>query len=130
MTSEQLAGFLPIVLIVLAFWFLIIRPARKRQTQAQQLQSRIAVGERVMLTSGIFGQVVGLDDETLELEIASGVVITALRPAVARVVEPEADEDDDVDRADGADAGGAGDRTDEADADRAAERRDGKDAPA
>ena len=125
MTSEQLAGFLPILLIVLAFWFLVIRPARKRQTQAQQLQSRIAVGDRVMLTSGIFGRVVRLADETLELEIAAGVAITALRPAVARVVEPETGEAEGTERAEG------GEGTDGADPDRAAaERTDGKDAPA
>ena len=120
MTSEQLAGFLPILLIVLAFWFLVIRPARKRQSQAQQLQNRIAIGDRVMLTSGIFGRVVGLDDETLELEIASGVVITALRPAVARVVEPPTGD------ADGPDAANSGEATGGADAG----RTDGKDAPA
>ncbi len=89
MTADQLGAFLPIVVIVLAFWFLIIRPARRRQQQAQKLQSQIAVGEQVMLTSGIFGHVVGMDDEALQLEIAPGVVVKALRPAVAKVVEPE-----------------------------------------
>ena len=121
-TADQLGAFVPILLIVLAFWFLIIRPARKRQTQARQLQSQIAVGERVMLTSGIFGQVVGMDDETLELEIAPGVVITTLRPAVARVVEPTTEGADEVDGADGAE---------EADSERTrSERTDGKDSPA
>ena len=90
MSPDQLGAFLPIVLIILAFWLLAIRPARKRQQEAQRVQSSLAIGERVMLTSGIFGRVSALGDETLELEVAPGVVVTALRPAVARVVEQAA----------------------------------------
>ena len=127
MTADQLGAFLPIAVIVLAFWFLIIRPARRRQQQAQRLQSQIAVGEQVMLTSGIFGQVVGVDDETLELEIAPGVVIKALRPAVAKVVEPVLDEPEDTDEADGAVAVSEADDTHRRSA---ADRTDGRDAPA
>jgi preprotein translocase subunit YajC len=89
-SPDQLGAFIPIVLIILAFWLLAIRPARKRQQEAQRVQNSLAIGERVMLTSGIFGRVSALGDETLELEVAPGVVITTLRPAVARVVEPTA----------------------------------------
>jgi len=87
-SPDQLGAFIPIVLIILVFWLLAIRPARKRQQEAQRVQNSLAIGERVMLTSGIFGRVSALDDETLDLEVAPGVVITTLRPAVARVVEP------------------------------------------
>jgi preprotein translocase subunit YajC len=87
-SPDQLGAFIPIVLIILVFWLLAIRPARKRQQEAQRVQNSLAIGERVMLTSGIFGRISGLDDETLDLEVAPGVVITTLRPAVARVVEP------------------------------------------
>jgi preprotein translocase subunit YajC len=87
-SPDQLGAFIPIVLIILVFWLLAIRPARKRQQEAQRVQNSLAIGERVMLTSGIFGRISALDDETLDLEVAPGVVITTLRPAVARVVEP------------------------------------------
>lgn len=90
MSPDQLGAFIPIVLIILAFWLLAIRPARKRQQEAQRVQNSLAIGERVMLTSGIFGRVAALGDETLELEVAPGVVVTTLRPAVARVVEQPA----------------------------------------
>jgi preprotein translocase subunit YajC len=117
-SPEQWRALLPIVVLILAFWFLFIRPARKRQQQVQRLQSSISVGDRVMLTSGIFGQVVELDDETLELEVAPGVVISALRHAVARVVEPQPGPPDEA-------AGpGTGERSATADS------ADGRDAPA
>lgn len=120
MNADQWGAFLPILVIVLAFWFLIVRPARKRQVQARQLQHGIAVGEEVMLTSGIFGRVAGLADETLELEIAPGVVVTAHRQAVARIVEP-ADEGGD---------GRGGDTDDDQQRAVADRRPDGGDAPA
>ncbi|MGZ5409669.1 MAG: preprotein translocase subunit YajC, partial [Aeromicrobium sp.] len=47
--------YLPLVLLVLVFWFLILRPMRKRQQQFAATQKSIAAGSRVMLASGIFG---------------------------------------------------------------------------
>jgi preprotein translocase subunit YajC len=82
-----------------------------------------------MLTSGIFGRVAGLDDDTVDLEVAPGVAITALRPAVARVVEPATDPTDgttqgSTDLADGTlEPGDSGGST-------RADRADGRDAPA
>jgi preprotein translocase subunit YajC len=117
-SSEQWGSLLPIVVLVLAFWFLFLRPARKRQQQVQRLQSSIAVGDRVMLTSGIFGRVTQLDDETLDLEVAPGVVISALRHAVSQVVEPRPDAVDE------SGSTGTGERSGTAD------NADGRDAPA
>jgi preprotein translocase subunit YajC len=136
-SPDQLGAFLPIVLIILAFWLLAIRPARKRQQEAQRVQSSLAIGERVMLTSGIFGRVSALGDETLELEVAPGVVVTALRPAVARVVEQAASsaEDEAVGLAGGTTGGTAGntEKTLEAGENGGStrgDRTDGRDAPA
>jgi preprotein translocase subunit YajC len=89
---NNLAGLLPLVLILLVFWFLIIRPQRRRQQQLSATQSSLGIGSEVMLTSGIFGAVVSLEDETLHLEIAPGTTVKVARQAVVRVVEPEPDE--------------------------------------
>jgi preprotein translocase subunit YajC len=89
---NNLAGLLPLVLILLVFWFLIIRPQRRRQQQLTATQSSLGVGSEVMLTSGIFGRVVSLDDETIQLEIAPGTTVKVTRQAVVRVVEPLSDE--------------------------------------
>lgn len=89
MTGNDLASLLPLVLIVVVFWLLVLRPARRRQREAAQLQRALAVGDQVMLTSGILGTVTSLADDRFDLEIAPGVVIAAMRPAVARVVPPE-----------------------------------------
>ncbi|MGH3366968.1 MAG: preprotein translocase subunit YajC [Nocardioidaceae bacterium] len=83
MSPEALAQLLPLVLIFALFWFLILRPARKKQQAAAALRSSLGVGDRVLLGSGIYGQVEALDEDgSLRLEIAPGVVVRAHRDAV------------------------------------------------
>jgi preprotein translocase subunit YajC len=85
---KDLAGFLPFVLIALVFWFLIVRPQRRRQQQLASTQAALGPGTEVMLGSGIFGTVASLDDETLRIEVAPGTVVKVARQAVVRVIEP------------------------------------------
>jgi len=84
--GQQIAQFLPLLLIVVVFWLLILRPARRRQQDAAKLQRSIGEGDKVMLTSGVFGTVRGLGDGDFELEVASGVVLTVHRQAVNQIV--------------------------------------------
>ena len=96
---KDLAGFLPFVLIALVFWFLIVRPQRRRQHDLASTQSSLGVGTEVMLGSGIFGTVASLDDETIRLELAPGTTVKVARQAVVKVLdnpaygEPEHDID-------------------------------------
>ena len=87
MSSGDLAGILPLVLIILAFWFLVIRPARKRQQDMARIQSSVDVGTQVMLGSGIYGTVVTVADETVQLEVAPGTTLKVARQAVVRVID-------------------------------------------
>ena len=80
---EQLVQLLPLVAIVLVFWLLVLRPASKRQKALRQLQNALQVGDRVMLSSGIFGTVRGLGEEQVEVQIADGVVVSVARGAIA-----------------------------------------------
>jgi len=81
-----LAGLLPFVLIALVFYVLIMRPQRRRQQALASTQSTLLPGVEVMLTSGIFGRVASLDDETVQLEVSPGTVVKVSRQAVVRVV--------------------------------------------
>ncbi len=82
---SNLLPVLPFVGIALLFWFLLIRPAQRRQREMGSLQRGLTVGDEVMLTSGIFGVVRSLDEETLQLEVAPGSVVKVARAAVGRV---------------------------------------------
>src|SRR3978361_192713 len=94
-------ALLPLVLLAVVAYFLILRPTRKRAQAATQLQASLTPGDEVMLTSGIFGTVVDVADETAHIELAPGLVVRVHRGAVGQIVvdRPAADEsDDDVPR--------------------------------
>jgi preprotein translocase subunit YajC len=86
---QELASLLPLVAIALLFWLLIIRPASRRQKDQARMQSALNQGDRVMLTSGIFGTITGLADEHLIVEIAPGVEVRVARGAIGSVVPTE-----------------------------------------
>jgi preprotein translocase subunit YajC len=86
---DGLVGLLPLVGILLIFWLLIIRPASRRQRDQQRMQSELAVGDQVVLTSGFFGTLRALHDDRLEVELAPGTVVSVARAAVGSVVHDE-----------------------------------------
>lgn len=88
MSLEDLSGILPLLLIVLVFWFLVIRPSRKRQQEMNRVQATVEVGAEIMLGSGIYGTVVASGDDTIQVEISPGTSVKVARHAVVRVVEP------------------------------------------
>ena len=88
---KEIAPLLWIVAIVAIFWLLILRPAARRQKQIAQVQSSIAPGETVVLTSGIFGTVVATEDATITLEVAPDVHVKVARGAVGSVVREDED---------------------------------------
>ena len=90
----ELVSLLPIVGIAFLFWFLIIRPASKRQRELSRMQGSLEIGEDVMLSSGIFGTLAALDGDNVHLLVADGVTLKVARGAIANVVpvEPAADE--------------------------------------
>ena len=106
-------------LILVAFYFLIIRPQRTRARQAAQLQARLVPGVEIMTTAGMFGRVVEVNDDGLVLEVSPGVQVRFAKAAVGRIVDAEdAGENDDTDADDNdADDNDAGDtRADDTDA--------------
>ena len=90
----ELVSLLPIIGIAFLFWFLIIRPASKRQRELSRMQGALEVGDEVMLTSGIYGTLASLDDDKLNVLVADGVTITVARGAIANVVPTEAPADE------------------------------------
>jgi preprotein translocase subunit YajC len=96
---------LPLVMIV-GFYFLLIRPQRNRQRTQQALLRSLEVGDEVMTTGGMFGTIIDIDEDegVLTVEIADGVRVKMLRQGIAqRFVEDDADdgfEDDATEEAD------------------------------
>ena len=88
----QYQTLIMIALMVVAFYFLIMRPQKKRQQAIQRTMNELSPGTRVLLNSGIFGTVLSVGDRQAVIELSPGVELTVLKQAVARVAT-EADED-------------------------------------
>ena len=93
---NDLAALLPLVAILGLFWFMVIRPAKRRQQEVTSLQSSIEVGQKVMMSSGVYGTVRAITDDRARLEIAPGTEIEIARAAIAKVDSPADDEPGDA----------------------------------
>jgi len=76
---------LPIVLLVV-FYFLLIRPQNKRAKEQRDMLSKIVAGDEVATTGGMLGKVVEVGEQLLTLEIASGVNIKLQKFQVAQLL--------------------------------------------
>ncbi|NYE38406.1 preprotein translocase subunit YajC [Nocardioides cavernae] len=85
---NDLVALLPLVAILALFWFMVVRPQQRRQREVTALQNSIEVGQRVMMSSGIYGTVVTVADDRATLEIAPGTRIEIARAAIARIDSP------------------------------------------
>lgn len=77
----------PLILVLFAVPLFLQARKQKRAVQEQQkLQNSIVIGDRVMTTSGLYATVVSTSDETVELDIADGIVTTWVRAAIREKV--------------------------------------------
>jgi len=83
----ELVQLLPLVVLVLVFWLLVIRPASRRQKALAELQQSLQPGQQVMLSAGFFGTIRSLTDDRARVEIAPGVEVEVARGAVNTVVD-------------------------------------------
>jgi preprotein translocase subunit YajC len=83
--SGILGMALPLLMIV-AFYFLLIRPQNKRAKEQREMLAKIVAGDEVATTGGILGKVTEVGDQYLTLEIASGVAIKLQKFQVALVL--------------------------------------------
>ena len=91
-----MGGFLILIVLFGAAWLLFILPARRRKMSHAAMQDSVAVGDEIITAGGLHGTVKAIEDDTVKVEIATGVVATLDRRAVAAVareveveVEPE-----------------------------------------
>ena len=86
---DTLNQVMPLVVLLVAFYFLLIRPQQQRQKQHRELMASLAVGDRVITIGGAYGTIRTLDDDRVGIEVASGVVIEYARSAIAKKLEDE-----------------------------------------
>jgi preprotein translocase subunit YajC len=77
--------------LIAVFWFVLIRPQRRRQAAHQSLISALGTGDEVITAGGVFGKVRSIEEDHIVLEIAPGTEIRLAKEAVANVLPKRGD---------------------------------------
>jgi len=80
-----IAGFLPIIILFVIFYFLLIRPQQKKAKEHREMISNLKKGVRIITSGGIYGTIISLDETSIGLEIAEKVKIKITRGNVAAI---------------------------------------------
>ena len=78
---------LPLAGMLAIFYFLLIRPQAKRQKELKKMVEALKKGDRVLTASGLYGDVAGLRDDIVVVEIADGVKVEMMKSAVTAVIK-------------------------------------------
>jgi preprotein translocase subunit YajC len=77
-----LVSFLPFALILGIFYVLILMPMQRRQKKVAEFQSALKVGDKIVTTGGIYGQITRVNDKSVQLQVADKVRIEIARASV------------------------------------------------
>lgn len=83
---SMFGSLLPLIIIVVIFWFLLIRPQMKRNKQHRELVANLSVGDEVVSAGGILGRITEVGDSFVTLEAAQGVSMKLQKHSISQVV--------------------------------------------
>jgi preprotein translocase subunit YajC len=90
--GNSLLQLLPILAILGIFYVLLILPAQRRQKKTQEMINALKNGDKVVTTGGLFGTIVGIEGDSIQLRIADQVKVKVLRSAVS-ALQPDSKEE-------------------------------------
>ncbi len=80
--GNPLLSMLPIILVIVLMYVLIIMPQKRRQKKHKMFLDEIKPGAKVLTSGGMIGTVMTVFEKTVEVEIAPGIVVTLVKPAI------------------------------------------------
>lgn len=80
--GSVLAQLIPLALVLAIFYFVILLPTRRKQQKVEAFQAALKVGDRVITTSGIYGRITKMAEQSVQIEIATNVRIEVAKAAV------------------------------------------------
>ena len=89
--AAMLQMIVTFVILGVMFYFLLIRPQQKQRKEQDNLIKNVKTGDKILLSSGIFGIVTNVKDKTLMVKIADNVKVEVLKSAVSSVVQKSAE---------------------------------------
>jgi preprotein translocase subunit YajC len=78
-----LMGFLPFIALIIIFYFLLIRPQQKKAKEQRTMLSALKKGDKIITSGGFYGEITGLTDDAIIVEIAPKVRVKISRGSVA-----------------------------------------------
>ncbi len=73
--TNPFMSFLPLLLIIVVFYFFMIRPQVRRQKETRKFRESLQKGDKVVTTGGIYGKIAKIEETVIHLEIAKDIVI-------------------------------------------------------
>src|SRR5881227_781372 len=84
-----MGGYIFILILLIGMWFLLIRPQRRRQMEAQRLLKSLEVGKEIVTAGGLYGTITALEEDEARVKIADGVEVRVAKRAIAGVLSED-----------------------------------------
>ena len=81
-TPSPLVGLAPFFIVIMIFYFMMWKPARKKQQETQEMLSQLKSGDRVVLTCGIYGTVARVEDDLVQVRLGDKVKVDVMKSAI------------------------------------------------
>ena len=82
--ANPIMTFLPLILIIVVFYFFMIRPQMKKQKEVAAFRNSLAKGDKVVTTGGIYGKILELKDNTVLLQVDDNVKLRVDKAAIVK----------------------------------------------
>jgi preprotein translocase subunit YajC len=86
---NAIVSLLPFLVILVIFYFILIRPGQTRQKKVQQMIDNLKVGDKIITNSGIYGTIMGFKNDRIQVRVADNVKIEMARNSVSALQNPE-----------------------------------------
>lgn len=80
--SSGLMQFMPFILLMVGFWFLLIQPQRKKQKEHQQMLSKLTTGDKVITSGGICGVITHVKKDRFQIKVDDSTRIDVLKGSI------------------------------------------------
>lgn len=81
--QNPLISFLPLILVVIVFYFFMIRPQIKKQKEQRKFRDNLAKGDKVVTIGGVHGKIVEIQDTTVSLEVSGSMTLKIEKSAIS-----------------------------------------------
>jgi preprotein translocase subunit YajC len=80
--GSLLLQFVPLILVVAIFYFIILLPMKRKQQKVQEFIASLKVNDKIITTGGIYGQITRVGEQTVQLQIADKIRIEVAKAAI------------------------------------------------